>query len=115
MGALYVALGVAMGLSPRRGTLFLDLVLLALLGLTIAAPILLWRIRAFSASGYPGFLMALGVFSIWNGVTAGVSSATGWWGTDQPGSHVTVSFAVAALPLLLGAWLVGRRRRASPP
>ena len=86
MGALYVALGVGMGLSPRRATLFVDLVLLALLGLTVAVPILLWRMRAFSASGFPGFLFALGVFSIWNGATAGVSSATGWWGPDQPGS-----------------------------
>jgi hypothetical protein len=73
--------------------------------------VLFWRIRTFGRWGSIRFSLSVATFLIWTAAVLGVSSASGWMGTDQPGAHTTVSFAVAALPLLLAAWLIGRGRR----
>jgi hypothetical protein len=38
-----------------------------------------------------------------------VSIASGWWGPPQPGVHFGGSVVVAVIPLLVAAWLIGRR------
>lgn len=115
LAAMYVAVGVLVGLVEQGGSPSLRT------GLAAAALVLqwaglagslaiAWRIRALSRHGWARFCLAAVAFSIWNPAMLVASIASGWWGPDQPGLHFTTSFVVVALPLLLGAWLVGRRR-----
>ena len=54
-------------------------------------------------------LGSVAVFLLWNGAVIWVSIATGWWGPHQPGLHFGGIVVVAVIPLLVAAWLVGRR------
>lgn len=71
---------------------------------------IIWRIRIYSRWGPARFAWSCAAFTIWNAAVVGVSRAFGWWEPHQPGAHFTVSAAVAATPLLLAAWLVGKGR-----
>lgn len=71
---------------------------------------LMWRMRAFSRSGPRHFAVASAAFTWWNAAVIGVSLASGWWSPHQPSFHFTVSAAVAAIPLVMAAWLIGRGR-----
>jgi hypothetical protein len=111
LAATYLAAGVLVGMFPRGGSIVAGVGLLLILVAGLIGGVgLLWRIRIYSRWGPVRFAWSCAAFTIWNAAVVGVSSATGWWGPHQPGVHFTVSAAVAALPLLLAAWLVGRRR-----
>jgi hypothetical protein len=111
VAAAYLAAGVVLGLSPRGGLPYQGTALLVILlgGLAVGL-VLLWRIRAYSRWGLARFSLSIAACSIWNAAVIGVSTISGWESADQPGFHVTVSFAVAALPLVVAAWLIGRTR-----
>ncbi len=112
LAAAYVALGIVIGLSPAKGgsafalAAFLVFMVCAAVGFVA----LFWRIRAYSRTGIRWFTVACAAFTFWNGLVAGVSSATHWWAADQPAGHFTVSAIVAAIPLVVAAWLLTRKR-----
>jgi hypothetical protein len=111
IAAMYLGIAVLVGLFPRGGKALVSAAVLTIfVGGVIAAFLLLWRIRAYSRRGIRWFTWSAFGFSLWNAATAGVSSVSGWWGPHQPGFHFSISAAVAVLPLLIAAWLVGRWR-----
>lgn len=111
LAAMCLALGVLVGMFPRGGSRFAGIaVLVVLFGGLVGTLFLLWRIPIYSRWGPVRFAWACAAFTIWNAAVVGLSIATGWWGTHQPGFHFTISAAVDATPLLLAAWLLGRRR-----
>ena len=111
LAAMCVAAGVLLGLFPRGGSRFAGVALIIILVGGLAGTVaLLVRMRIFSRWGPVRFAWSCAAFTIWNVAVVGVSIATGWWGPHQPGIHLTVSYAVDATPLLLAAWLIGKRR-----
>jgi len=104
----YVAAGALVGLVrvPWTGAA----VLLILLATLVGGVGLMWRMRAFSRSGPRNFGLAVAAFTWWNAAVVGVSVASGWWAPHQLSFHFTVSAAVAAIPLLVAALLIGRGR-----
>ena len=110
LAAAYVAVGLLVGLFPQGGLALAPIgVGLVLLVTPIAAVLWIWRARAFSRVGLRRFLLLVAAFAWWNAAVAGLSSVSGWWGLGQPRYHFTLSALVSSLPLLLGAWLLGRR------
>jgi hypothetical protein len=112
LAAVYVAVGILAALprveqpiNPRLG------IPLALAGGLVASVVLTLRVRAESRWGRAWFWGSIAAFSIWNAVVVSVSETTGWWGVGEPLLHFTVSAAVAAVPLVLGAVLMGWPRR----
>jgi hypothetical protein len=59
--------------------------------------------------GIAWLLGSVAAFLLWNGAVIWVSIASGWWGPPQPGVHFGGSVVVAVIPLLVAAWLIGRR------
>lgn len=111
LAAVYLTVAVLVGLFPRGGSIFagVGLILVLVAGLVGSLGII-WRIRIYSRWGPARFAWSCAAFTIWNAAVVGVSRAFGWWEPHQPGVHFTVSAAVAATPLLLAAWLVGKGR-----
>lgn len=111
IAAMYLGIAVLIGLFPRGGVPLVSAAVLAIfLGGFGGALLLLWRIRAYSRRGMRWFTWSALGFALWNAAVAGASTASGWWGPHQPGFHFSISAAVAVLPLLVAAWLVGRWR-----
>lgn len=110
LAAAYLAIGVLVGLPPAvRG--FAEIaILVVLVGALGEGVILLLRIRAYSRTGIRQFTVSCAAFTFWNAMVVGLSSATGWWAPSQPTSHFTVSAVLAAMPLVVAAWLVSRAR-----
>jgi len=104
----YVAAGTLVGLVrvPWTGVA----VLLVLAAALVGSIGLMWRMRAFSRSGPRNFALAAAAFTWWNAAVVGVSMASGWWAPHQLSFHFTVSAAVAAIPLMVAAFLIGRGR-----
>jgi hypothetical protein len=110
IAAAYVAIGVLVGLAPSVPGFALIAILVILGGALGGGVILLLRIRAYSQTGVLRFTVSCAAFTFWNATVVGISSATRWWAPDQPTSHFTVSAVVAAIPLVVAAWLVSRGR-----
>ena len=110
LAAAYVAIGVLVGLAPAVPGFALVAVLVIMVGALGGGVFQLLRIRAYSRTGILRFTIWCAAFSFWNAMVVGVSSATRWWAPYQPTSHFTVSAAVAAIPLVVAAWLVSRTR-----
>lgn len=100
-----------MGLYPEgRSPLAGITLLVVFVGGFLAGLILLLRARAYSRRGLLFFTWSCAGFTWWNAAVVGVSVTTGWWGPHQPATHFSVSATIAAVPLLVAAWLVGRWR-----
>jgi hypothetical protein len=100
-----------MGLFPHGGSIFAGITLLAVFaGGLLAGLILLLRARAYSRRGILFFTWSCAAFTWWNAAVVGVSVASGWWAPHQPATHFSASAVIAAIPLLVAAWLVGRWR-----
>jgi hypothetical protein len=86
-----------------------------LLGLVVVGGsgcvVLIWlalRIRAYSRFAIGVASTTLVVFFVWNLAVRGVAFATGLAGPQQP-VQATVTDAIGVIPLIVGAWLIGRR------
>jgi hypothetical protein len=111
IAAIYLGIAVLVGLFPHGGVPLVGAAVLTIfVGGSGAAFLLFWRIRAYSRRGIRWFTWSAFGFTLWNAAIAGASSATGWWGPHQPGFHFSISAALAVLPLLIAAWLLGRWR-----
>jgi hypothetical protein len=104
----YVAAGVLVGFVRVAWTG--AAVLLVLVATVFGSIGLMWRMRAFSRSGPRNFGLAAAAFTWWNAAVVGASVASGWWAPHQLNFHFTVSAAVASIPLLVAARLIGRGR-----
>jgi hypothetical protein len=111
IAGMYLGIALLVGLFPRGGVPLVGAVVLTIfVGGFAVTLFLLWRIRAYSRRGLHWFTRSAAAFSIWNIAVLAVSHFSGWWGPNQPGFHFSISAAVAVIPLLLAAWLVGRWR-----
>jgi hypothetical protein len=111
LAAANIGLGVVVGLNGRGGSVIADIAILVLFGGAIAVAVyVFWRVRAYSKASQARFAVSAFAFCLWNVAVAGVSSWSGWWGPQQPSAHFTASAAVASIPLLVTALLLGRRR-----
>ena len=72
--------------------------------------VVLVRIRVYSRTGLRVFSVSATAFTIWNALVSGVSVAAKWWGPTQPTYHFGVSAVIGVLPLLVGIWLLFRKR-----
>jgi hypothetical protein len=109
--AVDLAAAILVGLFPEGGSQFAGITLLAILvGGLLGSLFLIWRARAYSRRGLRLFTLSCAAFTVWNAIVVTVSLVSGWWGPHQPGTHFSVSAIVAAIPLLVAAWLVGRWR-----
>lgn len=110
LAATYLAVAIFLSINPRGGNVLIsDGVLITyVLGVAITF-YLAWRIRAWSRVGTVWLVVSTLGFTLWNVAVVWASIATGWWGPHQPGLHFGASAVVAVIPLLVGAWRLGRR------
>lgn len=110
VAAMYLATGILLSANPRGGNVLISGALVAVFfgGLATALYMTL-RIRAWSRTGVFWLVASVAVFLLWNGAVIWASIVTGWWGPHQPGIHFGGSVVVAVIPLLVAAWLIGRR------
>jgi hypothetical protein len=111
IAAVYLALGVVIGLHPRGGPLAGPPVLAIFASGLALVVVLGWRVRAYSKSGMLRFALYCSGFTIWNMMVIAASFAGHWVGPHQPGWHFTVSAAVASIPLVVAAWRLAPPRR----
>jgi hypothetical protein len=112
IAAMYLVVGFLMSTlpDPRRagsviGPAILAVMVVGLVGLVFVG----LRIRAFSRAGILLYFGGVGAFGLWNGIIVGVSIATRWWASTQPGYHFGITAAAATIPLLVAGWLILRR------
>jgi hypothetical protein len=112
VAAIYLTVAAIMSTvsDPRRGGPVAGPAILAILLVGLIACVYVGlRIRAYSRGGVLLYFSGIAVFGLWNGIVVGVSIATRWWASTQPGYHFSVSAAVATVPLLVVGWLILRR------
>jgi hypothetical protein len=112
VAAVYLAAGGVISTLPslRRGGPVGGLAILAILIVGVVGLIFVGlRIRAYSRTGVILYFGGIAVFNIWNAIVTGVSILSGWWALTQPSYHFGISELVGAVPLLVAAWLIGRR------
>ncbi len=110
--AVYLAAGGVISTLPslRRGGPVAGLAILAIVIVGVVGMIIVGlRIRAYSRTGILLYFGGVAVFNIWNAIVTSVSIFTGWWALTQPSYHFGISELVGAVPLLIAAWLIGRR------
>lgn len=85
----------------------------AFAAIAVAVISLQMRQRAYSPTGNRIFVVTVLVWLVWGLAVMQFSAHSGWW-VPQPrlqrGWHFLVSALVGVVPLLVGAWLLGRRR-----
>jgi hypothetical protein len=111
IAAAYLLVGAVISVSsPVRGGSFAGVAFLVIMlsGL-VGGILLIIRIRAYSRAALLWFTWACAAFNLWNAAVCGVSLLTGWWGPNQPNYHFGVSAAACVIPLVVAAWLIGRR------
>lgn len=109
-GAYLLVGGVVSASPPNGGATFAPLAFLVIMsGGLIGTALVIWRIRAYSPAGMRWLSVGASAFTFWNAIVAGVSVLSGWWAPHQPSYHFGVSAAVGVIPLMVAAWLIGRR------
>ena len=96
--------------DPRRGGPVAGLAILAILICGLVGIIFVGvRIRAYSRTGILLYFGGVAAFNIWNAIVTGTSILTRWWALGQPSYHFGISALAGVIPLLVAAWLIGRR------
>ena len=109
--AVYLTAAGLMSLSPHRGSTFANVAIVGVLAAGIAFAVIVGlRIRAYSRAGILLYFGTLIAFNLWNALVTSVSIATRFWALGQPSYHFGISELVGTLPLVIGIWLLGRRR-----
>jgi hypothetical protein len=111
VAAAYLAAGAAISVSPHHGTTYAGVAVVTMLAAAIVAAVLIGlHIRAYSRPGIVSYFLTIIVFNLWNALIAGASIATRFWAMGQPSYHFGISVVVAVIPLVIGAWVIWRRR-----
>jgi hypothetical protein len=111
LAAMYLALGLVVGIAPHGGPPAGGAVVGIFGGGIILTILLFRRVRAWSKAGVSRFVICCSAFTIWNMAVIVVSQVGGWWiGRQTPSWHFTVTTAVASIPLVVAAWLLAPRR-----
>jgi len=107
---MYLVIAALVSANPRGGNVLVGFALIFtfLLGF-VAAVYLMQRMRAWSRVGILWFVLSVAAFVLWNTGVIWLSFATGWWAPSSPGIHFGGSVLVAVIPLVVAAWLLGRR------
>jgi len=109
--AAYLGVAVLMSLPRYRGSTFAAAGIIAMLVLAVAFAIVVGvRIRAYSRAGIRLYFGTIIAFNLWNAVVTSASIATRFWAMGQPSYHFGISEAVGVVPLVVGVWLLSRRR-----
>ena len=110
IAACYIGAGAVISVRGRHGgplaAVALGVIVLALL---IGIVWIGLRLRAYSRIGLLAYVFGIAAFNLWNAAVVGVSIATGYWASTQPTYHFGVSVLVGIIPLLVAAFIVGRR------
>jgi cell division protein FtsX len=111
VAAAYVGGSAIISTSPRPGgSAVAWIALLAFLIAWMVAFIAFGlRIRAYSRRGFLYFLGAYAAFVVWDAIVNGVSLGSRFWSPLEPSYHLVISEAVGVIPLIVAAWLIGRR------
>jgi hypothetical protein len=110
LAATYLAVAILLSINPRGGNVLIGAGVLITYAVGVAiTSYLAWRIRAWSRVGTVWLAASTLGFTLWNVAVIWASIASGWWGPHQPGLHFGASAVVAVIPLLVGAWRLGRR------
>jgi hypothetical protein len=108
--AAYLVIGALVSASPRGGNAFVGVaVIVTFLAGFGGALYLMLRMKAWSRTGILWFVWSVALFVLWNSAVIWVSFVTGWWARNSPGIHFGGSVLVAVIPLIVAAWLLGRR------
>jgi hypothetical protein len=108
--AMYLVIAALVSANPRGGNALVGVALIfTFLTGFVAAVYLIQRMRAWSRAGILWFVGSVAAFVLWNTGVIWVSFATGWWARNSPGIHFGGSVLVAVIPLVVAAWLLGRR------
>ena len=114
LAALLAAdLGVAvlLSLSPHRGSTFAGVGVLAMLVAAVAFAVIVGiRIRGYSRLGIRLYFGTLIAFNLCNALVTSLSIGSRFWAQGQPTYHFGISEAVGIVPLVVGIWLLSRRR-----
>lgn len=110
LAVFYLAAAGVVSVAGRRGGPFAAFALLFIVVASLGAIIWLGlRLRAYSTAGVLWYVWAIAAFSIWNGLVVGWSIASGFWSTTQPTYHLGISVTICVIPLIVAAYLIGRR------
>jgi hypothetical protein len=110
IAACYIGAGVVVSIGGRHAGP-LAAVALGVFVLAIVIGII-WigvGLRAYTRAGVLLYMFGVAAFNLWNAAVVGVSIATGYWASTQPTYHFGVSVLVGVLPLIVAAYVVGRR------
>ena len=107
---MYLAIGAVMSVSTHRGSNPAGPAIVLVMAIVLTAIVVVaLRIRAYSRVGVLWFTLTAALFTVWNATITSASLITHFWSAQQPGYHFGLSVLVGVLPLLVGAWLIGRR------
>lgn len=110
IAACYLAAGVIVSLSPdRQSPLIWPAIMILVVGFCVGIILFGLRLRALSRHGQLWYIWGVFAFNVWMGLVVGVSIGTRWWASTQPSYHFAVTIAIGVVPLVVLAWLLGRR------
>ncbi len=110
VAAVYLGAGAVMSFSPHHGRTYAGVTVVLMLAAAIVAGVVIGiRIHAYSRTGMLWYFSSIIAFNLLNAAVASVSILTRFWAADQPSYHFGLSVLVGVIPLVLGAWLIGRR------
>jgi uncharacterized membrane protein len=110
IAVMYLAVGAVMSVSPHHGSNPAGLAVVLVMGVVVAAIVVVaLRIRAYSRVGILWFTLTASAFTVWNATVTSASLLTHFWAAGQPSYHFGLSVLVGVIPLVVGAWLIGRR------
>jgi hypothetical protein len=106
----WLVTGAIASLSPDRNSPAVWVpVLVTVIGALSGVVYFALKIRVVGRARFLLFIGGFVVFQVWMGFVAGMSMKTLWWAGGQPSYHFGVTIAVGVIPLLILAWLLGRR------
>lgn len=109
--AAYLGVAVLMSLSPHRGSTFAAVGIIAMLVAAVAFAVIVGvRIRAYSRVGIRLYFGTIIAFNLWNALVTSVSIGTRFWAPGQPSYRFGISVLAGVVPLVIGVWLLSRRR-----
>lgn len=95
--------------APHPGSVAPLVIVGALVVALVAAAVIGFRMRAYSRAGILVYFATIVAFNLWSALVISASVATAFFGRGQPSYHFGVSEAIASIPLLIGALIIGLR------